>query len=95
MKIRCEDECHHENTRPWTIRDISDDTRQAVIRAARREGMTISHWVNRTLDEQAHRVLNQPRFPQTTAASTRSIMDELVSLQLRMDRMEQQTPYGH
>ncbi|HIJ83126.1 MAG TPA: hypothetical protein HPQ00_02865, partial [Magnetococcales bacterium] len=61
MKTRCEDRCSQQVTRPWTIRDIGDDTRKSVIRAARREGMTISQWVNRVLDEQANQALNPIR----------------------------------
>lgn len=43
--------------KPWTIKGIAVETRTAAKKAARREGMTLGAWVDRTLRESANTVL--------------------------------------
>ncbi|MBF0147539.1 MAG: AraC family transcriptional regulator [Magnetococcales bacterium] len=91
MKIGCDDHQDRQGTRPWTIRDIADDTRRSVIRAAKREGMTISQWVNRVLDEQANQTLNATRSAKGCPSVPLHILDELLNLHRRMERVERQS----
>ncbi|MBF0421389.1 MAG: AraC family transcriptional regulator [Magnetococcales bacterium] len=90
MKIRCEGSLSQSSTRPWTIRDIADDTRRSVIRAARREGMTISQWVNRVLDEQANQALSPGQPMKGCTAMPINILDELLALNRRVEKVERQ-----
>lgn len=91
MKIMGDDLLSQPRVRPWTIRDIADGTRQSVIRAAKREGMTISQWVNRVLEEQANRTLNPRSGPKGCSSVPVQILDELLTLNRRMDRVERQS----
>lgn len=88
MKIHYEDHLCKLATRPWTIRDIADETRRSVIRAAKREGMTISQWVNRVLDDQANQSLNPIRQKKSCSAVPLQILDELLTLNRRLERVE-------
>jgi hypothetical protein len=36
---------------PWTIKAISTETREAVIKAARKEGLTVGQWIERRMRE--------------------------------------------
>lgn len=88
MKIQCEDPLFQQATRPWTIRDIADETRRSVIRAAKREGMTISQWVNRVLEDQANQSLNPVREKKGCSAVPLQILDELLTLNRRLEKVE-------
>ncbi|MBF0414887.1 MAG: AraC family transcriptional regulator [Magnetococcales bacterium] len=90
MKFRCDDTFSRQGTRPWTIRDIADDTRRSVIRAAKREGMTISQWVNRVLNEQANQNVHPVCSVKGCSAMPMQILDELLTLNRRMERVEKQ-----
>lgn len=90
MKFRCDDSFSRQGTRPWTIRDIADDTRRSVIRAAKREGMTISQWVNRVLNEQANQGVHPVCSTKGCSAMPMQILDELLTLNRRMERVERQ-----
>ncbi|MBF0110725.1 MAG: hypothetical protein HQL76_16280 [Magnetococcales bacterium] len=91
MKVSGNDSRDRQSMRPWTIRDIDDETRKLVIRAAKREGMTISQWVNRVLDEQAHGTLNPARSMKGCSQVPGRILDELRTLNRRLDRVERRT----
>lgn len=88
MKTRCEDPFFQQATRPWTIRDIADETRRSVIRAAKREGMTISQWVNRVLDDQANQALNPVKQDKSCSSVPLQILDELLTLNRRLEKVE-------
>ncbi|MEO5366459.1 MAG: hypothetical protein H7831_08915 [Magnetococcus sp. WYHC-3] len=59
-----------ETARPWTIKGISMETRQAVIMAARRERKSIGDWVERALRDQALGVLKGPAAATAAAHGT-------------------------
>ena len=40
-------------TVPWSIRDVSDDTREAAQEAARRSGQSLGDWLDGVIAEQA------------------------------------------
>lgn len=88
MKIKQEKNTTTDDSRPWTIRDISDKTRLAVIQAAKKEGMTISHWVNRALDNQADKVLRSTTPAEPCAEISMQLLGEIFSLKQRLERVE-------
>jgi hypothetical protein len=59
--------------RTWTIKGLSDRTRDAVYEATRAEGLTVGEWIDRALVEAAEKALH-PSPP----AATREEVAEVV-----------------
>ena len=63
--------------RTWTIKGVSDRTRDAVYEATRAEGLAVGEWVDRALAKAAEEALH-PK----PAAATREDVAEVVREQL-------------
>jgi hypothetical protein len=63
--------------RTWTIKGVSDRTRDAVYEATQAEGLTIGEWIDKALAKAAEEVLH-PKPP----AATREDVAEVVREQL-------------
>jgi hypothetical protein len=63
--------------RTWTIKGVSDRTRDAVYEATQAEGLTLGEWIDRALAQAADEALH-PKPP----AATREDVAEVVREQL-------------
>lgn len=76
---------------PWSVRGISHETRTAAKKAARRSGLTIGEWMERTLQEAAQRDLKGEgdQLPALRLEETLSkIADNLEKQNTRLDAIE-------
>ncbi len=60
--------------RTWTIKGVSDRTRDAVYEATRAEGLTVGAWIDRALARAAEEALH-PRLPAATRAEVAGLID--------------------
>ncbi len=76
--------------RAWTLKGVSDRTRDAVQQAAQAEGLTIGEWADRVLARAANEALH-PRPPAATRDDVAEVVRELLDARLaplaeRIDR---------
>jgi hypothetical protein len=59
---------------PWTIRGVSHETREAVKKASRKEGLPIGDWVDRNLLSASHSVLGTGDTQKEVGPTTEDMM---------------------
>ncbi|MBF0625273.1 MAG: hypothetical protein HQL82_10770 [Magnetococcales bacterium] len=78
-----------DKSKPWTIRDIPEETRRLVQEAAHREGMTLSRWVARTLRHHAVETLDgTPALPTRNDPMQQMILEQLFWMRQRLEHLE-------
>ena len=74
--------------RTWTIKGVSDRTREAVYEATRSEGRTVGEWIDRALAKAAEETLH-PKPPAATRADvTEVVREQLAPLVARLEALE-------
>jgi hypothetical protein len=90
-----------ENIKPWTIKNIAPEERNAAIEAAQRARLPLGAWMSRAIRTQIKEDLNASRAPVVVSASppapvapataapdtTIIELDEMASLAERVSRM--------
>ncbi len=61
--------------RTWTIKGVSDRTRDAVYEATRAEGLTVGEWIDRAPTKAAEEALH-PQPPAATRADVAEVVRE-------------------
>ena len=77
--------------RTWTIKGVSDRTRDAAHEAAQAEGLTVGDWVNKALARAAEETLH-PRPPTVSRADVAEVVrgllrEELAPLAEKVERL--------
>ncbi len=78
---------HPTADRAWTIRSVPAEVRQLAKQAAKKEGMTLSNWVSRTLHQASLSSLEGRSF-RHGAQPAAVTEQQLEKLDKRMERME-------
>ncbi len=74
---------------PWNLKRVDEDTRLAVIEAARRSGMTVGEWLNRALAPDGPGYAEpEPPAAEDLAAAMAEIKDRLDEIERGMRRPE-------
>lgn len=73
-----------DNRPQWTLKGVSPETRTAATKAAKRAGMTLGAWVDKTLREAAVIALKANPPP---AATQDQMLDALAKLTERVEKL--------
>lgn len=78
------------SSRTWTIKGVSDRTREAVLDTALAAGQTVGEWVDRTLAKAAEEA-RSPRPPAASRADVAEVVQRAVTEGLRpvLERLAQ------
>lgn len=70
------------NAGPWQVKGVDHETREAVRQAARRAGLSIGEWVNRTLRNAATEELTGAKtLPSRLEDSMQQVLDKLAAIE--------------
>jgi localization factor PodJL len=72
---------------PWNLKRVDEETRQAVIEAARRSGMSVGDWLNQTLAPEGQRYAEPeqpPAEPRDFSAAIGRLRNELDAIGRRL-----------
>ena len=74
--------------RTWTIKGVSDRTRDAVYEATRAEGLTVGEWVDRALAQAAAEALHPKPAAATRADVAEVVREQLAPILVRLEALE-------
>lgn len=63
---------------PWTIRGVNNETRTAVKKAAKKDGLTVGEWVDRTLLDAAKSTLGTDGKPKDVGPTIEEMMSDFM-----------------